>query len=139
MTFAGIPLRRCGYALLRATLGVVFFLYGVGKFLGGPAQFAAGLEKSFSQSFLPGSLVYAFGLVLPYLEVLTGLLLVFGIFTWLGAILAGLLLLPLTAGATIGGQSATVSGNLVFAVCVFLLLHHHEENALALDTLMRKP
>ena len=130
--------RRLAYLLLRATIGSVFLLYGVGKFLRGFTLVAEGMQKDFAATWLPASMVYLFGCLLPFAEVITGALLILGLFTRFAAVLAGLLILALTAGLTIAGNSTGVALNLVFAVALFILLYVIDENELSLDAKLRQ-
>lgn len=52
--------REIAYALLRATLGVMFFFYGLDKFIRGLDQVAADLSERFIESTLPEVLAEAF-------------------------------------------------------------------------------
>lgn len=129
--------RGVGYALLRVTLGTVFLFYGVGKLLLGVGTFAAGLRERFAESALPGGLAAAWGHVLPFLEVGTGILLVLGLFTRAGLVLAGGLLVVLTFGTVMEPDPPTVAHNVQFALVVFVLLWAVDHNGYSLDRIRR--
>jgi uncharacterized membrane protein YphA (DoxX/SURF4 family) len=125
--------RVLGYAVLRATVGAVFLLWGVGKLQAGPFVFAQGLQDDFARTWLPPFLVYHFGLALPFLEVAVGSLLILGLVTLFALAGAGLLVLALTAGLVVAGNAGGVAHNLAYTIALYLLLRHHEENGYSLD------
>src|SRR5437763_3410153 len=125
--------KGAAYALLRITLGVILTFYGIGKLVNGPSAFAAGLVKEFGKTFLPAPLVHVFGLVLPYTELIFGLLLVLGAFTAAALVLTALQFMALTLGMVLQQQPAVVAQNLLFALVTFFLLFFVEHNWAALD------
>jgi len=125
--------RSVAYALLRIAVGFAFLFYGIEKLLGGILPFAQGLEKDFTKTWLPSTTVYLFGLVLPFLEVIIGSLLILGLFTRLAAVFGGIVVIVLTTGLIISGNSGGVAHNLIYSVIFFLLLYHADENSLCLD------
>ncbi len=127
--------RECAYALLRSTLGIVFLVAGVGKFMMGIGTFVSGLQEEFAGK-LPSALVAPFGYALPFLEVAIGLMLVAGLFNYFGSVLAGLLMIVLTFGMLIKGDAATVAHNLSYSVIIFLLIWFANYNGYSLDRLM---
>jgi thiosulfate dehydrogenase (quinone) large subunit len=129
--------RNVGYAILRATIGFIFLVYGISKFLLGPVKFAEGLRQEFASTFLPQPMVYGFGLLLPFLEFGLGTLLVLGLFTRFALAITGLLLISLTAGVALRGQGDVVAHNLIYAAIVFLLMYHSDDNGICLDGLFR--
>src|SRR6266478_9855636 len=72
--------REVAYALLRLTLGIVFFFAGMGKFKGGLGNFAGGMLQQFSGK-LPAVLVEPFAYTLPFAETTLGALILLGLFT----------------------------------------------------------
>jgi len=69
--------RSLARALLRFALGLNLLLHGLVRVpvLG---KFAEGMTREFSATVLPGSLVHAFALCLPFVETIIGSLLVMG-------------------------------------------------------------
>ncbi len=125
--------KKAGYLLLRLALGVVFLLYGVNKLQTGVGATIDQMGRQFERTFLPSIAVKAFAGVLPFLEVLIGLLAVSGLFTRAALVLAGLELIALSIGLALLGNTATVATNLLFLLVVYVLLSHEEDNALSLD------
>lgn len=128
--------REAAYALLRVTLGVVFLFYGVGKFMGGVGNFAAGMEQHFAGK-LPSALVLPFAYTLPFMEVTFGALILLGLFNSIALVLSGLLLLALTFGTVMLGDAQTSAHNLQYALVNFVLLWFADYNGYSVDRLRR--
>jgi thiosulfate dehydrogenase [quinone] large subunit len=128
--------RQAAYALLRATLGMIFLTTGVVKLTIGLSTFAAGLQQEFGGK-LPMLIVTPFGYVLPFIEVTVGALLVLGLFTEIALVLSGLLLLVLTFGKLVDNDTATVAHNLIYALINFVLLWSLDSNGYGIDNLRR--
>jgi len=69
--------REIGYALMRATFGVIFVTTGSAKFLGGPGNFVSGMNQRFSGK-LPAAMVMPFAYAIPFCEVTAGALILLG-------------------------------------------------------------
>ncbi len=121
--------RRAGHIILRVGLGLVFLFYGIGKFQTGVAAVADGMVKQFQHTFLPSALVRLFATLLPFGEVAVGALLILGVARRWALILAGLLILVLTAGTAILNLAPVVASNLVFLLVISYLLRHIEDDA----------
>ncbi len=138
--------------LLRAGLGMIFLLAGLGKFQAKQAgaypgfilsQFdpekpdeKTGQPKQFVVK-LPPEMVKLFADVLPYAEVGLGIALIAGIFTTLTAFLSGVLLLHLLFGLVIQGNTAMYPAMLTFLLvnAGILWLSQVTSNYLSLDGL----
>jgi len=106
--------REVAYALLRVTTGVIFLFYGVGKFMIGLSNFVGGMNQNFSGK-LPAFMVMPFAYLIPFAEVISGTLILFGLFTRAGLMISGLLLIGLTFGLVMLGQAPNVAHNLQYA------------------------
>jgi len=126
--------RDIAYALMRITYGVVFLFYGVGKFMGGLANFVGGMNQQFAGK-LPAFMVMPFAYVLPFGELVSGALIVLGLFTRAGLTISGLLLIGLTFGLVMLGQADRVAHNLIYVLVNFVLLWFCDLNRLSLDRL----
>jgi thiosulfate dehydrogenase [quinone] large subunit len=129
--------RETAYALLRITFGVIFLFYGIGKFMGGIGNFVGGMNQQFSGK-LPAFMVMPFAYTLPFGEVTAGTLILFGLFTRLGLLLSGVLLVGLTFGTVMLGEAPAVAHNLQYALVNFVLLWLVDLNRYSLDSLFRR-
>jgi len=126
--------RETAYALLRATLGVVFLFYGVGKFMAGIGNVAQKMQQPFAGK-LPSALVLPFLYALPFMEVIFGALILLGLFNRIALVASGLLLLALTFGTVMLGDAPTVAHNLQYALVNFVLLWFADYNGYSIDCL----
>ena len=129
--------REAAYALLRATLGVVLLFFGIGKFVVGITNFVGGMNQHFAGK-LPAIMVMPFAYAIPFCEVIAGLLIVLGLFTRVGLVLFGLLIIGLTFGTVMLGDAPTVAHNLQYALVNFVLLWSVDLNRYSIDGLMRR-
>ncbi|MEO6909875.1 MAG: DoxX family membrane protein [Edaphobacter sp.] len=120
--------QRMAYALLRMVVGLNLMMHGVSRMLAGTATFASKLTEQFAHTLLPGSSVWAFGMSLPAIEALLGLLLLIGLRTRAALIGGSLLIMVLTFGASLE-QNWPVAGlqltyALIYSVLLFLLRYN---------------
>ena len=130
--------KKAGYVLLRLVLGVVFLFYGINKFQTGVGATIDQMARQFERTFLPTIAIKAVGATLPSVEIVVGILLVAGLFTRAALVVAGLVLLALSAGLAVLGNAPTVATNLLFLLVVYVLLSHEEDNVLSLDAARRR-
>src|SRR5262249_45942376 len=123
--------RSAGYALLRITVGVMFLVYGLQKFMGGVGGVSDSIVKEFTGK-LPSVLVSPFAHVLPFAEVAIGALLILGLFTEIALVLAGLLMLALSFGAVLAVPQA-VGNNVMYAFIIFVLMWGLDNNRYSVD------
>lgn len=130
--------RQLGCAALRVTLGVVFCAFGTGKIVQGVGAFARGLEQDFASTWLPVAAVRAFGLLLPFLEIVLGTLLVAGPATGWAAAGAAFLVAALTFGLAVSGEAGGVAHNLIYLLALLLLLSRLEDDRWSIDRLLQR-
>lgn len=131
--------REIAYALLRATVGVIFLFYGLGKFMSGIGNFVGSMNQQFSGK-LPAFMVMPFAYAIPFGELIAGALILLGLYTRAGLVLSGLLVIGLTFGLVMLGQADKVAHNLIYALVNFVLLWFADLNRFSLDELFaRKP
>ena len=129
--------REAAYALLRVTLGVVLLFFGIGKFMAGLGNFVGGMNQHFAGK-LPAIIVMPFAYAIPFCEVIAGLLILLGLFTRVGLVVFGLLIIGLTFGTVMLGDAPTVAHNLQYALVNFVLLWLVDLNRYSIDGLMRR-
>jgi thiosulfate dehydrogenase [quinone] large subunit len=129
--------REIAYALLRVTTGVIFLFYGINKLISGISSFVGTMNQQFSGK-LPAFMVMPFAYAIPFAEVTAGALILLGLFTRLGLVISGLLLIGLTFGVVMLGQAPTVAHNLQYGLVNFVLLWLVDLNRYSLDSLFWK-
>lgn len=130
--------KSAAYALMRATFGTVFLFFGVTKFTSGFSTFAGGMQQRFAGK-LPVLIVAPFGYSLPFLEVLLGTLILLGLFNSISLFCSGVLLIVLTFGMVILGDTPTVANNLIYVLINFVLLYLSDRNLYSIDGLRGQP
>lgn len=128
--------RMLAYALLRLVLGMNLLMHGVSRILAGVSYFAHSLLPQFSGTPLSTSLVYAFGLTLPYAETILGALLMLGLWTRYACVLGMLLLAVLTFGSALHQDWNAAGIQLVYAVVYAALLGLRRLNLYSVDAWM---
>jgi len=83
--------------------------------------------------------VTSFGYSLPFIEVLLGTLILLGLFNPISLLISGLLLIVLTFGMVILGDTPTVANNLIYVLINFALLYLAEYNFYSVDSLRGAP
>jgi thiosulfate dehydrogenase (quinone) large subunit len=126
---------QTAYALLRFIMGVDMLLHGLTRIGAGVGQFAATMVRDFQATMLPPALVHGFGLVLPFVEALIGLGLLFGCFTRAVLIASSLLMAALVFGTALRSEWNTVGLQLVYAVIYYFLLTRIGDNCWSIDAL----
>jgi thiosulfate dehydrogenase [quinone] large subunit len=124
------------YLLLRMTIGLNIFIHGLSRLLMGVTVFADSLVPMFEKTFLPGWSVYAFGLVLPWVETVLGLLLLLGFRTRIGLVGCSALIFVLTFGTSIRQDWNTAGLELIYAAIFACLLAYREVDVYSLDVLL---
>jgi thiosulfate dehydrogenase (quinone) large subunit len=111
-----------GYGLLRAFVGFNIMMHGISRIISGPSIFAAGLVQKFQATPMANGVVSGFGEILPWLELIIGLLLLVGFFTrW--TLVASMALLGILAyGATLIQDWPTAALQLIYAAIYAALL-----------------
>lgn len=130
--------QRAAYALLRIILGTNILMHGLSRLIAGSSQFAAKLIPQFSHTPIPLSLVYSFGLVLPWVEALFGLLLVIGLRTRAAIVGGSAVMLLLTFGSAMTQDWNAASIQLTYAAIYSALLFLIRYNGWSLDTLLSR-
>jgi thiosulfate dehydrogenase [quinone] large subunit len=124
------------YLLLRVTIGVNICVHGISRIIGGPPAFAHSLVTLFHQTFLPEWAVFVFGLVLPWLEAIFGLLVLTGLRTRMALIAGSILLIALAFGSNLRQDWESAGLQLIYASIYAALLAFRDKNTYSLDTLL---
>jgi thiosulfate dehydrogenase [quinone] large subunit len=120
------------YLLARLPIGMSFFGHGLER-LPKLDAFSHGMAASFGKSILPEALVLPFGYILPVLELLTGILLLLGLFTRFSTILGVALMLALIFGSCMVEQWDNVFTQIIYGGYLALLYYFAQYNTISID------
>jgi len=129
---------RIAYALLRIVVGVNLMMHGISRTIAGPGEFAAKLVMQFSHTPLPAWSVWLFGLILPTMESLVGLLILIGLRTRAALIAATLLIVALTFGSALLQDWASAGTQLLYALVYSILIFLVRHNGWSIDSWIKR-
>jgi thiosulfate dehydrogenase [quinone] large subunit len=125
--------------VFRLALGTNFLFHGLARILGGGVGgFASGTTKAFTGTLLPPGVVHVFLSVLPYVELILGVLILLGLFTRWALAAGGLLMAVLMFGTSMRSDWVTVSIQMIYVIALYLALANLDDNCCALDRLLCK-
>jgi thiosulfate dehydrogenase [quinone] large subunit len=101
----------------------------------GVGAFAATTAEHLAKSPLPHRFVLGFGYVIPIVEAILGIALIFGAFTRVALLVASVFMMMLTVGVTANQQWDVAGQQLLYSLILFVLLYLYEHNVLAMDRL----
>ncbi len=128
-----------GALLMRLSLGILFFVAGLGKFLapGGVSGVAQKMQESFANTWLPACMVGPYVHVLPFVEITVGALLLLGLCTRWAFFGSGLLLVSLAFGMMVQQQHAVVGTNLTYVLMAVVGIYlSAKDNPVSLDRIL---
>lgn len=129
--------RQLAYLVFRLTLGVNILVHGAGRIYGpGAEAFASTTAAEFSKTALPAGLVHAFLIVVPFAELVLGVLTTLGLFTRWALTLGGLMITALVFGTAMRSDWNTVGVQMIYALTYYFLLVHRSSNRFSLDHLL---
>ena len=126
-----------GYAIFRFTMGINLFVHG-GVRIPKLDTFAQYLFGKYQDTIIPDFLLTAFVYSIPFVEILIGVLLIFGLFTRLGIILGGLLMATFIFGSCLIENFQSAGSQMVYAIYIFMLAYCIDANKYSLDRLTGK-
>ena len=125
------------YLLARLPIGMSFFGHGLER-LPKLDTFVSHMAQPFAKSILPMALVTPFGYVLPFLELITGILLLLGLFTRFATVLGVFIMLALIFGSSMIEQWNNVFAQIIYGAYLALLFYFADYNTVAIDKLIHK-
>jgi thiosulfate dehydrogenase (quinone) large subunit len=128
---------KWAYLLGRLAIGLSFFGHGLVR-LPKLAGFSNWMVGQFSKSFLPEALVIPFGYFLPVAEFIAGILIILGLFTRQGLLLAGAITLALIFGTTMIENWEALPSQLLHVAFLSVLLAYLPHNSYAVDKIIKK-
>jgi thiosulfate dehydrogenase [quinone] large subunit len=129
---------QLGYALLRAVVGVNLMMHGVSRMITGPGEFAAKLVMQFEHTPLPAWSVWVFGLMLPAIEGLLGLLILAGLRTRAALVAASLVIMLLTFGSALLQDWPAAGTQLTYALVYSVLIFLHQYDGWSIDAWIKR-
>lgn len=128
---------KWAFLLSRLAIGLSFFGHGLVR-LPKLQGFSNWMVEQFSKSMLPEILVMPFSYALPILEFVSGLLILIGLFTRQGLLLAGAVSLALIFGTTMIENWEALPSQLIHVAFLSVLLAYLPHNSYAVDHFIKK-
>ena len=127
---------QLAYLILRLTMGVNMFTHGVARLLD-LEKFNMWMIGQFSDTILPEFLVSLSSYMIPFAELMIGVLLILGLFTSRALLLGALLITILVFGSGLQENWNVMSSQMIYAVFFFILSYMIELNKFSLDNLRK--
>ena len=125
------------YLILRLTMGVNMFTHGVARLLD-LDKFNGWLISQFSNTILPEFIVSISSYLIPFVELIIGILLILGLFTSRALLVGSLLIVALVFGSGLQENWNVMSSQMIYAIFFFILSYLIELNRFSLDRLREK-
>ena len=120
--------------LLRATLGMNIALHGITRiFMAGVSVFVNATLAQFQNTPLPAWQVRAFATVVPYLELVIGVLLFFGVWTRWMLSAGALVMMALIFGTALRSEWNLLFLQMFYSFLYFILLMYREYDSFSVD------
>ncbi|MCF8714432.1 DoxX family membrane protein [Joostella atrarenae] len=129
--------KETAYIIVRMAIGLSMFGHGLVR-IPKLEAFSNGIIKTFENSMLPEFLVIPFSYVLPFAELIFGLLLILGLFTRVAAIATSIVLLSLVFGSTLIESWGNITSQLIHIAFLVFVIQNIEENTYAIDNIIKQ-
>ena len=123
------------FLLIRLTIGMSMMGHGMVR-IPKLSIFSEGMVANFEGSILPLVLVRPFSFALPFLELGIGVLLIFGLFTRIGAVLGGLLMVVLVFGTSMIENWGALPSQMIHILFFATVYEYIKSNSYAVDKLI---
>jgi thiosulfate dehydrogenase (quinone) large subunit len=131
--------RNLAYLFLRVLLGINIGVHGASRIYSGIAGFATETVSQFAKTPLPSWMVYVFGISLPFVEAVIGVLIFLGLWSRFAYCAGFLLIIALTFGSTLRQDWTAAGWQLLYAFAYAALLAFREHNVYSVDVGRTKP
>lgn len=115
------------YVITRLTIGISFFGHGVVRMFKLTAFSKEMVDEFIKKSYLPEALVVPFSYVLPFAELIVGILLLAGLFTRQAAIAGAIVMIILIFGTTTIENWNALPTQLIHAAFLIVLLQFNKK------------
>ncbi|MDR6299621.1 DoxX family protein [Mesonia maritima] len=122
---------QLAFLLARITLGINFFLHGLIR-IPKLEKFVSGIAEGFQESMLPQFLVEMFAYGIPFIEIILGFLLVFGIVSRKSLCASAVFIIILISGCALKEDWNAVATQMLYALFIFFLLKNLESEVWAI-------
>lgn len=129
--------KNYAYLISRLAIGLSFFGHGLVR-LPKLEGFSQWMLAQFSKSILPDVLLIPFSYVLPIAEFVAGLLILLGLFSKQGLLLASAISLTLIFGTTLIENWEALPSQLIHVAFLSVLLVYLPHNTFAVDKIIKK-
>lgn len=120
------------YTLLRVAMGVNLLGHGAVR-IPKLESFSDWMVSSMAKGWLPETIVKPFALVLPFAELIIGLLLTIGLFTCRMSIAGAILIILLLFGCSTIENWEAMGIQMIYVIFYYLLIIHIADNKYSLD------
>lgn len=124
------------YFFLRVAMGINLLGHGLAR-IPKLQAFATGMTNNFEKSWLPQEFVYAWGLLLPFVEFMIGLLLVMGLKTRIANIAGAALICSLLFGSSTLANWEAMGIQMIYMMFFYFLILKANDNHLSIDSLIK--
>ncbi|WBL22552.1 DoxX family protein [Zunongwangia sp. HRR-M8] len=112
---------QLAFLLARITLGINFFLHGFVR-IPKLEAFANGIIQGFEGKMLPLSLVEIFAYAIPFIEVILGVLIIFGIASKKSLTATAIFIIMLITGCAFKEDWSAIGTQMLYALFIFFLI-----------------
>ena len=124
------------YLILRLTMGINMFIHGLARILK-LEDFNIWMVREFSDTILPEFMVDIASHLIPFVELIVGILLILGLFTSRALLLGALLITLLIFGSGLQENWNVMSSQMIYAIFFFILSYLIELNRFSIDRIRR--
>ena len=125
-------MNKYSYLILRLSIGISMFGHGFVRIFKLNA-FSTWMTGQFEKSILPQAIVIPFSYILPFLELITGILLILGLFTKQALLLGSIVMLMLIFGSTMIENWDVLPSQLIHIAFFAVLLQFINSNSFCID------
>lgn len=125
---------KYAFLLIRLAIGTTFFGHGLVR-LPILDKFSGWMLGQFEKSYLPAQIVQVFSYILPFAELIVGLLVLLGLFLRQASIAGGLVMIALIFGTTTIQQWDNLPSQMIHVAFFAYLLAYEHNDIYSLDKL----